>query len=380
MNQIKQKLVAGLLLLLMITVITSPVVAGEIDDLRKQQNIINNQLEKLKNTLKQVDQEKKNVAQEIVELDQKLNEAQKELAATEAKLKETQAKLTNTMKELKDAEERVKEQQDDLNVRLRTMYKTGPVDYIEVILGSSSFSDFLTRLDMVQRIIEADKNLLAEFKVRQEEVAKKKAELEEQQRLIAAQRDTINARRAQIVAYRGNRQRLMAQLEEQKKEYELQVAKLQKDSENLRRQILAWEMQNKKGFFGTGVFRWPVPSSKTVTSDFGWRIHPIFKTRRFHDGVDIAAPTGADVLAADDGEVIFAGSYGGYGLTIIVSHGGGISTQYSHLSKILVGVGKKVLKGDKIGLVGSTGWSTGPHLHFSVIRDGEYVNPWNWLK
>lgn len=380
MNQIKQKLVAGLLLLLMITVITSPVVAGEIDDLRKQQNIINNQLEKLKNTLKQVDQEKKNVAQEIVELDQKLNEAQKELAATEAKLKETQAKLTNTMKELKDAEERVKEQQDDLNVRLRTMYKTGPVDYIEVILGSSSFSDFLTRLDMVQRIIEADKNLLAEFKVRQEEVAKKKAELEEQQRLIAAQRDTINARRAQIAAYRGNRQRLMAQLEEQKKEYELQVAKLQKDSENLRRQILAWEMQNKKGFFGTGVFRWPVPSSKTVTSDFGWRIHPIFKTRRFHDGVDIAAPTGADVLAADDGEVIFAGSYGGYGLTIIVSHGGGISTQYSHLSKILVGVGKKVLKGDKIGLVGSTGWSTGPHLHFSVIRDGEYVNPWNWLK
>ena len=85
-------------------------------------------------------------------------------------------------------------------------------------------------------------------------------------------------------------------------------------------------------------------------------------------------------MAADDGEVIFAGSYGGYGNTIIVSHGGGISTQYSHLSRILVAEGKKVLKGDKIGLVGSTGISTGPHLHFGVIKDGQVVSPWNWLK
>lgn len=379
MNRKRQRLVAGILLFIMM-IVTVPAIASEIDDLRNQQKLINNEIENLKNNVKEVDKNAKNVAQEIVELDQKLSEAQKELAATEAKLKETQQKLENTKEELKQAEERVKEQQDDLNVRLKTMYKTGPVDYIEVLLGSSSFSDFLTRLDIVKRIIEADKNLLAEFRLRQEEVAQKKAELEEQERQIAAQRDNINARRQQIVAYRGSRQRLMAQLEKQKKEYELQVAKLQKDSENLRRQILAWEMKNQKGYFGTGVFLWPAPSSKTVTSEFGWRIHPIFKTKRFHDGIDIGAPMGADVLAADDGEVIFAGSYGGYGNTIIVSHGGGISTQYSHLSKILVGVGKKVLKGDKIGLVGSTGWSTGPHLHFSVIKNGEYVSPWNWLK
>ncbi|MCG1013059.1 peptidoglycan DD-metalloendopeptidase family protein [Tepidanaerobacter sp. GT38] len=379
MNRKRQRLVAGILLFIMM-IVTVPAIASEIDDLRNQQKLINNEIENLKNNIKEVDKNAKNVAQEIVELDQKLSEAQKELAATEAKLKETQQKLENTKEELKQAEERVKEQQDDLNVRLKTMYKTGPVDYIEVLLGSSSFSDFLTRLDIVKRIIEADKNLLAEFRLRQEEVAQKKAELEEQERQIAAQRDNINARRQQIVAYRGSRQRLMAQLEKQKKEYELQVAKLQKDSENLRRQILAWEMKNQKGYFGTGVFLWPAPSSKAVTSDFGWRIHPIFKTKRFHDGIDIGAPMGADVLAADDGEVIFAGSYGGYGNTIIVSHGGGISTQYSHLSKILVGVGKKVLKGDKIGLVGSTGWSTGPHLHFSVIKNGEYVSPWNWLK
>ncbi|HQA59935.1 MAG: peptidoglycan DD-metalloendopeptidase family protein [Tepidanaerobacteraceae bacterium] len=379
MNRKRYRLVAGFLLLVLLT-ISVPAIASDIDELRKQQNMLNSQLENLKNSIKQVDKEKKNVAEEIAELEQKLSEAQKELAATEAKLKETQAKLESTMKELKQAEERVEEQKDDLNTRMRTMYKTGPVDYIEVILGASSFSDFLTRLDMVERIIEADKSLLAEFRARKEEVAQKKSELEEQQRLIEAQRNSINERRAQIVAYRGDRQRLMAKLEEQKREYERQQDQLERDAENLRRKILAWEMQNKKGFFGTGEFRWPVPSSSYVTSDFGWRIHPIYKTRRFHDGIDIAAAMGADVLAADDGEVIFAGSYGGYGNTIIVSHGGGISTQYSHLSKILVGVGKQVIKGDKIGLVGSTGLSTGPHLHFSVIKDGQAVSPWNWLK
>lgn len=365
MNRKRYRLVAGFLLLVLLT-ISVPAIASDIDELRKQQNMLNSQLENLKNSIKQVDKEKKNVAEEIAELEQKLSEAQKELAATEAKLKETQAKLESTMKELKQAEERVEEQKDDLNTRMRTMYKTGPVDYIEVILGASSFSDFLTRLDMVERIIEADKSLLAEFRARKEEVAQKKSELEEQQRLIEAQRNSINERRAQIVAYRGDRQRLMAKLEEQKREYERQQDQLERDAENLRRKILAWEMQNKKGFFGTGEFRWPVPSSSYVTSDFGWRIHPIYKTRRFHDGIDIAAAMGADVLAADDGEVIFAGSYGGYGNTIIVSHGGGISTQYSHLSKILVGVGKQVIKGDKIGLVGSTGLSTGtPPSFFS---------------
>lgn len=376
----KHKVITSILLLAIILMATAPTALGGIDDLKKQQQDISNQIKNLRDNIKKVEANKKDISEELAELEEKLNLAQKELEETEAKLKENQTKLVNTIEELKQAEQQVEEQKDDLNVRMRTLYKTGPVDYIEVILASSSFSDFLTRLDLVKRIIESDKNLLMEFKARQEEVAKKKAELEEQQRIIAQQRDDINARRASIVSYRGDRQRLMAELEKQKKEYESQEDKLQKDSENLRRQILEWEMKNKKGFFGTGEFLWPTPSSTYITSEFGWRTHPIFKTRRFHEGIDIGASMGADVLAADDGEVIFSGSYGGYGNTIIVSHGGGISTQYSHLSKLLVAEGKKVLKGDKIGLVGSTGWSTGPHLHFGVIKDGEVVNPWNWLK
>jgi murein DD-endopeptidase MepM/ murein hydrolase activator NlpD len=380
MNLKRLKPWAALLAVIIMIIAASPATAANIDDLRKKQKDISSQIENLKQNINRVNNSKKTVVDEIAELERQLVAAQKELDDAEARLRETQAKLANTTEQLKQAEERVEEQKDDLNIRMRTLYKTGPVDYIEVILASSSFSDFLTRLDLVKRIIEADKSLFMEFKARQEEVASKKAELEEQKRLIDQERNNINQRRAIIASRSGKRRELLAKLEQEKKEYERQEDKLQKDSENLRREILAWEMKNKKGFFGTGEFRWPVPSSTYITSEFGWRTHPIFKTRRFHEGIDIGASTGADVLAVDDGEVIFSGSYGGYGNTVIVSHGGGISTQYSHLSKLLVAEGKKVLKGDKIGLVGSTGWSTGPHLHFGVIKDGQVVNPWNWLK
>ncbi|MGI6424528.1 MAG: murein hydrolase activator EnvC family protein [Tepidanaerobacteraceae bacterium] len=376
----KLKFFTSLLVTLVTIMILVPVEAQDISDWRKQQDDINKQIKQLKNDILQVDKQKKNVAQEIAELEKKLSQAEQELTVTEGKLKETQQNLANTMEELEQAIKRVEDQKDDLNIRMRTLYKTGPVDYIEVILASSSFSDFLTRLDIVKRIIEADKNLLIEFKEKQAEVAEKKAELEEQQRLIVKQRDEISARRASIASYRGDRQRLIAKLEQEKKQYEKMQDQLERDSENLRRKILEWEMKNKKGFFGTGQFLWPVPSSKYITSDFGWRTHPVYKTRRYHEGIDIAASSGADVLSVDDGEVIFSGSYGAYGYTVIVSHGGGISTQYSHLSKLLVSEGKKVLKGDKVGLIGSTGVSTGPHLHFGVIQNGKVVNPWNWLK
>lgn len=380
MNRKSLKLWAAVLASVMMLIAAAPATAADIDDLRNKQSNISSQIERLKQNITKVNNDKKSVVDELAELENQLTAAQKQLNDAEARLRETQAKLANTTDQLKQAEEQVEEQKDDLNVRMRTLYKTGPVDYIEVILASSSFSDFLTRLDLVKRVIESDKSLLNEFKAIQAEVEEKKAQLEEQKRLIDQEWNNINQHRATIASRSGKRRELLAQLETQKKEYERQEDKLLEESAALRREILAWEMKNQKGFFGTGIFQWPAPNSRYITSEFGWRTHPIFKTKRFHEGIDIGAAMGTDVLAADDGEVIFAGSQGGYGNTIIVSHGGGISTQYSHLSKILVGNGKKVLKGDKIGLVGSTGWSTGPHLHFGVIKDGQVVSPWNWLK
>lgn len=376
----KYRLLLILLIVIFICANTIPAFAIDLQDLKKQQQAIQSKITSIRNRLKDVNNKKRDVASELAVIENDLKKAQNELAATEAKLRDTQQKLVNTQQELEAAQAQVENQQETLNIRIKAMYMTGPVDYIEVLLASSSFSDFLTRLDMVKRIIDSDKNLLADFREKKEIVEQKKAELEEQHRQIAEHKKNISRQKATIASRQADRKKLYDELEEQRKEYERQEDKLQEDAARLARMIQELQAKSKRAYMGTGVFRWPVPSSTNVTSDYGWRVHPIFKSRRFHEGIDIAAPTGSTVVAADDGVVIYTGWYGGYGNTIIIDHGDKISSRYSHLSKILVNDGEKVKKGDKIGLVGSTGWSTGPHLDFGVIKDGQHVNPWNWLK
>ncbi|WP_422447244.1 murein hydrolase activator EnvC family protein [Thermoanaerobacterium sp. DL9XJH110] len=380
MSQGKLKILTVMLLAVFAYAVALPASATDLQELKNKQNIIQKQLSNIRNNIKKVNNQKKDVLSELAVIEQELNKAQQELKATEIKLEETRQKLVKTQRELKAAEDQVAEQQDNLNTRIRALYMTGPVDYIEVLLSASSFPDFLTRLDMVKRIIDSDKNLLAEFRAKKEMVAQKKAELEEQKNQIAQHYRKISITRATIASRQSDRQKLLAELEEQKREYERQEDQLQEDARRLAKMIQQMQAKSKRAYIGTGEFRWPVPASTQVTSDFGWRVHPIFKVRRFHEGIDIAAPTGSDVVAADDGVVIYTGWYGGYGNTVIIDHGGQLSTRYSHLSKILVKEGEKVKKGDRIGLVGSTGWSTGPHLDFGVIKNGQHVNPWNWLK
>jgi len=374
------KLIGVLLLSIFIITLSTTAFALDLDDLKQQKKALESQMSNIKDSLLKVQKEQKDVATQLAEIEEELKVAQRELAAAESKLRETEEKLEKTEKELKAAEQQVEEQEDDLCIRMRTLYKTGPVDYIEVLLGASNFSDFLTRLDTVKRVIETDKLLLAEFQQQKNLIEQKRDELKEQEAQIIAQREIVKEKRATIVSRQGERKRLLAQLEKEEEEYERQYQQLLADSAALTKKIQELQAKNKRAYMGTGEFRWPVPSSTRVTSDYGWRIHPILKTKRFHDGVDIAAPSGSSVVAADDGIVIYTGWYGSYGNTIIVDHGGSISTQYSHLSKILVENGAKVNKGDEIGLVGSTGLSTGPHLHFTVRKNGELANPWNWLK
>jgi murein DD-endopeptidase MepM/ murein hydrolase activator NlpD len=361
-------------------VMTAPVFADNLIDLQKQQDDILSKISNLKNQVKKVENEQKDVLSELAAIENELEKAQKELKETESKLKATELKLAETEKELEHAQEEVERQQDDLNARMKAMYMAGPVDYIEVLLAAEDFSDFLTRLDMVKKIIDADKKLLLDFKEIKEEVEQKKLALETQQKQIEQQKREITAKRATIASRQGDRKRLLAQLEAQKEEYERQEDKLQEDARRLAKMIQEIQSKSNNPYVGTGVFQWPLPSSTRITSEYGWRIHPIFKTRRFHDGIDIGAPTGSTIVAANNGKVIYAGAYGGYGNTIIIDHGGGISSLYAHLSKILVKNGDQVKKGGKIGLVGSTGWSTGPHLHFGVMKNGQHTNPWNYLK
>jgi len=162
--------------------------------------------------------------------------------------------------------------------------------------------------------------------------------------------------------------------------YEKALDEMEEAQRKLNKMIAELQAKQKKGYMGTATFAWPTPGYTRITSPYGWRIHPIYKTRRMHTGIDIGAPAGSNIVAATHGEVIYADWLGGYGKTVVLDHGGGISTMYAHTSVILVEVGQKVRKGQVIAKVGSTGVSTGPHLHFEVKINGNHTDPWKYFE
>ena len=172
----------------------------------------------------------------------------------------------------------------------------------------------------------------------------------------------------------------MASLESEKAVIEKGLAELEQASNEIAAKIRA-STARTGGYSGnpSGRFLWPTPGYSKITSDYGMRVHPILGTKKLHTGIDIGAPSGTRILSGDAGVVIHAGWLGAYGNAVVVDHGGGLSTLYGHMSSIAVREGQQVTAGQKLGGVGSTGLSTGPHLHFEVRVNGNPVSPWGYL-
>ena len=173
---------------------------------------------------------------------------------------------------------------------------------------------------------------------------------------------------------------ILGSVQQERAAYERALAELEENSRQLEAMIRKMQGGDDSEALGTGVYTWPTPGYTNITSAYGMRFHPILKTRKMHTGVDIGAPMSATIVAADSGKVIHAGWMGGYGQVLVVDHGNGISTLYAHQSAFLVSNGQTVNRGDPIGKVGSTGWSTGPHLHFEVRINGSYTDPMPYIQ
>lgn len=302
--------------------------------------------------------EKENALSEGKAEEESLTEKLRQL---EEAIDENESKLTVLEEELEAAEKKVDTQTENLNSRLRNMYKSGSVGFIDVLMDSGSFSEFLTNLDLVRMIYSSDKDVLDQLQEAHDEVEKKKeevetlkAELEESHAVVEEEKETIAA---------------------SNEETEKMLDELKEEADRLTATIVQEGSSSSNSQYTGGVMAWPAPSSGTITSPFGYRTHPISGSYSFHTGVDIGASSGSAIVAANNGTVISAGWNGGYGKCVIVDHGGGIVTLYAHCSSIYVSVGQSVSRGETIAAVGSTGNSTGPHLHFEVRVDGSYVNP-----
>jgi murein DD-endopeptidase MepM/ murein hydrolase activator NlpD len=249
---------------------------------------------------------------------------------------------------------------------------------LEVLLAAADFKDFLTRYDLLNSIVEQDMELIASINREKKDLNNKKSELEVKRKELLSIQASQESKKEELDSEKEKKTEILNSVREEKSSYLKALEELEKTSQQLE-QLIRNAQPGGNATTGTGTYTWPTPGYRAITSPYGMRYHPILKDRRMHTGVDIGAPMGATIVAADSGTVIHAGTMGGYGQTLVIDHSNGISTLYAHQSRFLVGNGASVEKGQAIGKVGSTGWSTGPHLHFEVRINGSYTDPMPYI-
>lgn len=372
-----RKHITGLIIVGLISASTFTAFGNTASDINKKLNNINSQQKQLNNELKKNETQQKSITQQIQELEVQIEQTENEIKKLERDISSTQKKITDATNELITAEKNIENKQDLLGERLRVMYKNGTVGYAEVLLNSKDFTELLTNLDMVKRIVDHDVELLKYLEEQKKLIEDKKAQLENERNRLVNLKNSVEGKKSQLVVSRGQQQRLREELQQDKVQLTKMLDDLEREAKALEAELI--KLQSSGAYVG-GVMTWPVPGYSRISSPFGNRIHPILKVQRLHTGIDIPAPTGTPIVAAGQGTVVSSGTLGSYGKVVIIDHGGGIMTLYAHNSKLLVSVGDKVSRGQKIAEAGSTGQSTGPHLHFEVRKNGKYVNPIPYLK
>ncbi|MDW7674645.1 MAG: peptidoglycan DD-metalloendopeptidase family protein [Bacillota bacterium] len=365
--------------LLFLSQVLIPVSANELDKLRQQQQENSRQIQQQEKQLQQTQKQVNAVSSEISRLEQNIDWVKRDIESLKVQLAKTEAQVVETEMELLEAEERQQQRLEVLSARLKEVFINGQVNYMEVILQASSINDLLTRMVMLEKIMEQDMALLDEIEAERQIIEEKKVSLEQKrEEIVAIKLDTERKEKDLLVKTR-QRQEWLVSLESDAAAIEKALDELEALDKEIEKMLQA-ALANSKGEGITKPASWPVPGYQRVSSDYGMRLHPILRTRRMHTGIDIAAPSGVNIVATDFGTVVYADWLGGYGKTVIIDHGKGMSSLYAHQSTILVKVGDEVARGDVIGKIGSTGQSTGPHLHFEVRINGTHTNPWAYLR
>ena len=357
---------------------TQPMLVAEsIEDLQQQQRTLDEQRRQLQQQQTELQNRQADSESTLESLERNIVYTANQIADTEYRLEQAMKALEQLQQELEAAEKNYEDVRTGTVARLQFLQRQQGSEGWAVLLQSQNFNQFLDRQYQLKRVYAADRQVLEDLRVQAEAIQQQKVALEEQRNQVALLRQQLLSQKQQYEAEAAEEKQLISRLQDRRGALEAAENQLARDSEQIATMIRQKVAAQTGGVRGTG--RFVIPTNARISSGFGNRIHPILGYSRFHSGVDFAASHGTTIRAADSGRVIFSGWYGGYGQTVIVDHGGGLSTLYAHASRLFVKEGQSVRQGEAIAAVGSTGLSTGPHLHFEVRQNGNPVNPMGYL-
>lgn len=364
---------------------------NQIDQAENQRDELKNTLTDIKKIKQELETKKSDLKNYVKELDKNLETINVKIADLEALITQKENDITLTQAELEAAILTEESQYEAMKARIQFIYEEGDAYYLDLVMGADSFGDFLNRVDYVEQLSAYDRKMLDSYILNRQLIEACKRQLEADKALLDEAKETVVAEKEalealidektkQITAYESD----INSKEKAIKEYEEDI----KAQDELIQALEAAVAEEKKRLleengivltYDGGAFKFPVAKYTRISDDYGMRMHPTLHVEKFHNGVDLAAPTGTAIYAAYDG-IVVASDYGAtMGNYVMIDHGDGLYTIYMHASELYVKKGDIVVRGEKIAAVGSTGRSTGPHLHFGVRLNGSYVSPWKYL-
>lgn len=363
----------------------------QIDQAQKEKDELQANLSDIKKMKEELEKAKSNLANYVIELDKNLASIESKISELNTLIEDKEKSIEETETQLNDALQTESIQYEAMKSRIKFMYEMGDTFYLETLLSATSFSELLNKADYVEQVSEYDRKMLDQYVLNRQMIELCKEQLEEEKALLDEAKEVqvaeqnnlaelIGEKENQIVAYQSDIKNKDAAI----KEYEEDIAAQNQVIQQLEAAVAEERKRliEENGIVLTydgGMFTWPAPSYTRISSEYGNRMHPTLGVEKFHNGLDMASPSGTKILAAYSGTVVASDYNGSMGNYIMIDHGDSLYTIYMHASALYVSKGDVVAKGQHIAAVGSTGRSTGPHLHFGVRLNGSYVSPWSYL-
>ena len=375
----KKKIIVILIITLLLIGIYGITRAENLTELQEQRDELQTQIDESVIEIEGIKLELTETLEQINKLNEQIYNYEEEIIKIEETVKQKEQEIELVEQKLEHLEQKYEEQKRLFQNRIVALYENSETTYLDVLLNSKSIVDFISRYYIIEEIaahdaelletVEREKELieLVEKQLIEQQIELKEVKTEEQKKVISLE----NAKLVQS-SYQNS-------LTEEEKEIQTKIDEFTEELNKVEAEILFISRGNIAENYTGGLFAWPAPGYYTITSEYGMRLHPILKVYRSHSGLDIGAPMGADIIAANDGVVIKSTYMSSYGNVVMIDHGGGVVTVYAHGSELVAKLGDTVKRGDIILKCGSTGWSTGPHLHFEIRINGKTIDPFPYI-